>query len=272
MSSETWHLRSHGKAIEGVHVVLTRCVTYFHNGRVINRNLEALAALALVSQGAIAINQPQSKLVANDKILSLAVLASRGITVPPTVFAASAEETAEAARTAPCPAVIKLTEGLWGAGVMRVDSEASFRSVSEAFVNLGHAVLMQPYLLGKDSQQLRVLVLGDEILAAYETSPRGGDFRGNLRAGAKPTPVTVSPQITTMALASAKALGLDFAGVDLIVHGGTPYVLEVNPAPGFDFARTMPDVDVGGSLVAYFDKLLGQPRCPSDVGFVRPRA
>ena len=260
ISCDKSRLISRGQVIDGINVVLTRCVAHFHNGRLINRNLEALAAMALMKQGAIAINQPENKLIANDKMHSLVLLESQGIKVPPTIFAASAEEVFDAGRSVDYPLVIKLTEGLWGAGVMRVDSETSFRSVSEAFLNLGLPLLIQPYLLTEHSQQLRVLVLGDDILAAYETRPGKGDFRGNLHAGATPTPVTVSATIADTSIASSRALGLDFAGVDLIVNDDSVYVIEVNPAPGFNFVmRAMPEVDVANSLVDYLEKALERP-------------
>ena len=249
---------SRGQVIERVNAVLTRCVAYYHNGRLVNRNLEALVATAFTSQGAVVVNRPQSKLTANDKILSLARLASHGITVPPTVLAASAEEANGLAATLSYPSVVKLTEGLWGAGVMRVDSETSFRSVSGALLNLGHPLLIQPYLLTGHSRQLRVLVLGQEILAAYEAEPRDGEFRANLHAGATPTPVTVTGAIADVSLESARALGLDFAGVDLIVNDDAVYVVEVNPAPGFAFARTMPGIDIGASLVSYLERASNQ--------------
>jgi gamma-F420-2:alpha-L-glutamate ligase len=174
------------------------------------------------------------------------------------VLLAAAEEARELAPTLSYPSVIKVTEGLWGAGVTRVDSETSFRSVSEAFLSLGHPLLIQPYLLTERAQQLRVLVLGQEILAAYETRPTDGDFRGNLHAGATPTPVPVADTIADIAVASAGTLGLDFAGVDLIVNDDGAYVIEVNPAPGFEYARTIPGSDIGRSLVEYLERAVAQ--------------
>lgn len=247
---------SRGRAVEGVHAVLPRCVAYFHNGRLVNRNLEAVAATAFVNQGAVAVNRPESKLIANDKIWSLAALAAHGVPVPPTVLVSSADEAGRLAPTLGYPAVVKATEGLWGAGVMRVDSEPSFRSVCDAFLNLGHPLLVQPYLLGERSRQLRVLVLGGEVLIAYEAQPRGGDFRGNLHAGATPAPVAIPTALADTALASVRALGLDFAGVDLIVNDDAVYVIEVNPAPGFGFARRVPGTDIGGALVKHLERCL----------------
>jgi ribosomal protein S6--L-glutamate ligase len=249
---------SQGRVVDNVNVVLTRCVAYFHNGRLINRNLESLVATALMRQGAVAINRPESKLVANDKTVSLGQLASRGITVPRTVLASSPEETNRLAPTLEYPTVVKVAEGLWGAGVMRVDSETSFRSVCGAFLNLGHPLLIQPYLLTGRSRQLRVLVLGQEILAAYETEPGDGDFRGNIHAGATPTPVPVTGATADAAVASTRALDLDFGGVDLIVNDDAVNVIEVNPAPGFEFARRLPGTDIGGSLVGYIETAVEQ--------------
>jgi ribosomal protein S6--L-glutamate ligase len=244
---------SQGTVIANVNVVLTRCVAYFHEGRPINQNLEAAVASALIQQGAVAVNRPDSKLLAGDKVLSLARLASRHIRVPPTVYACSPTELHGAVHDISRRQVIKLTEGLWGTGVMRVDSEPSFRTVSEAFLSQGHSLLVQPYLLNPLSRQLRILVIGDSVLGAYESKPQAGDFRANLHAGAALTLATVPVDIANTAIACTRALELDFAGVDLIENDDGAYVLEVNPVPGFGFSKEIPEIRIAEALVDYLD-------------------
>ena len=250
ITDNTTCLVSQGRVVDDVQVVLTRCVGYFHHGRLIDRSLEAAVTMALIEQGAIAVNQPRSKLLASDKLLSLVHLASQGIRVPPTVLTASASEIVASSENMTFPSVIKLSEGLWGAGVMQVDTDISLRSVSGAFLNQGHPLLVQPYLLSENAVQYRVLVLGDEVLTAYECQPAKGDFRANLHAGATATIVKVSDDIADIAVAGTKALGLELAGVDIIVDD-QPYVVEVNPTPGFGFARHIPDLNPARSVVDY---------------------
>ena len=210
--------------------------------------------MTLMRQGAIAVNRPREKQLASDKVLSLIHLASAGIRVPPTIYSASKTEIDQSAAKLGHPSVIKLTEGLWGAGVMRVDSETSMRTVSEAFLQLGHPVLAQPYLLRGAAKQYRVLVLGEQVLSAHETEPAVGDFRANLHAGASSHVVDVSDDLASVSVASAKALGLDFAGVDLIVDDDGPCVIEVNPAPGFAFSRDLPQVEIADQLVDFIEQ------------------
>lgn len=244
-------VRVGGEALAGYDAVFTRCVSYFHHGRVIPRALEAAVAQALQGQGAMALNDPAAKLLASDKVLSLMVLAKHGFRVPPTRFTANAA--ALLATQPDVPAVIKVAEGLQGAGVMRVDSDVSLRTVTEAFFAQGIPIVVQPDIARPDSQQLRVLVLGERVLTSYQAFPADGDFRANMHAGATPKPALISDEIATLAIDATHLLGLDFAGVDLISGADGSTILEVNPAPGFEVATNQRGVDVAEELVRFLE-------------------
>jgi ribosomal protein S6--L-glutamate ligase len=240
-------------------VVFPRCTAYFHQGRQLPRNVEAAAAAALAHNGAYCINSPTSKLVANDKILSLSVLASQNITIPPTFFTTASGEMLAMLDNLELPAILKLSEGTWGTSVVQVDSEPSLRSASDAFFALGHPLLIQKNLHRKGARHLRVLVLARQILASYQSDPRRGDFRSNVHASDTHFAAAVSDAVRELSINSTLALGLEFAGVDLIENDEGVFVLEVNPAPGFSFADTIPGVDVATSLVVHAEQsILGK--------------
>jgi hypothetical protein len=80
------------------------------------------------------------------------------------------------------------------------------------------------------SQEFRVDVICGrtrtrELLTPDPTSPAW-----NVQ-GSYAMPRQVPPTIPPIAVAAVQALGLDFGAVDVVVHHGTPYVLEVNTAP-----------------------------------------
>jgi len=254
------------RQLDGYDTVLTRCVAYFHQGRLTPRNLEAAVATALVQRGARALNQPSAKLLANDKILSLMALSARGLPVPPTLVSLAPGATANSDTT--LPAVLKVPEGLQGAGVMRVDSAVSLKTVTEAFHAQGIPLVIQPDVAQPGSRQLRVLVLGDRALAAYAATPAPWDFRANIHAGATPTPVPVTAEMELIAVQAARALDLELAGVDLIWNPDGPLILEVNPAPGFEVATNLCGVDVAAAIVDYLQDVAMHPTSegPDDCG------
>jgi ribosomal protein S6--L-glutamate ligase len=54
-----------------------------------------------------------------------------------------------------------------------------------------------------------------------------------------------------LAVAAAAALGLGQCGIDLVIDGSSPVVLEVNPTPGFLRLEEATGVDVARALVEH---------------------
>ena len=63
---------------------------------------------------------------------------------------------------------------------------------------------------------------------------RDGEFRSNIGNGGFGEPVKLTAEQERVALSAARAVGADFAGVDLLLKsGGEPMVCEVNSNPHF---------------------------------------
>jgi len=62
--------------------------------------------------------------------------------------------------------------------------------------------------------------------------------------------VTLEPEQTELALAAARAVGADYAGVDLLpARDGTVYVVEVNGIPGWRGLQEATSHDVAAAIV-----------------------
>ena len=61
-----------------------------------------------------------------------------------------------------------------------------------------------------------------------------GDFRSNLHQGGTARAVRITRAERDVALKSARAFGLNLAGVDLLRSSDGPRVLEVNSSPGLE--------------------------------------
>ena len=94
--------------------------------------------------------------------------------------------------------------------------------------------------------------------------PPAGDFRANYHLGANAAARKLTDEETRVAVGAARAVGLDIAGVDLIVDaGGRIYVIEVNYAPGFKGLEQATGIDIAGLMVDYAAGVAGR-------GFEKP--
>lgn len=124
--------------------------------------------------------------------------------------------------------VVKPNEGTSGRSVFKVTTEAELdHAVGEVF-SMSAGLVISPYV--EIEQEVRVILLGDVPLVVY-SKQRGSDWRHNLDAGA--TPVLYSHGstrsiLTQLAYDAAKAIGITFASIDLILIDGEWSVLEIN--------------------------------------------
>jgi ribosomal protein S6--L-glutamate ligase len=176
---------------------------------------------------------------ARSKIITLQLLEAAGLPVPATVVVRSWDRLAEAHRLlggGRC--VVKPGMGSQGRDVVRVEGwvelEAEFRS---RWTTDRHAVvLVQEYLAPENGPawDLRVVLLLGQVVGAMRREAVGGDFRTNYSLGGAVTLVDPAPELVELARAATGALGLDLAGVDILVDRDGPRILEVNANPGWE--------------------------------------
>ncbi|MGB6011098.1 MAG: 30S ribosomal protein S6--L-glutamate ligase, partial [Desulfobacterales bacterium] len=103
------------------------------------------------------------------------------------------------------------------------------------------------------------LVVGGKIAGAIELWPREGDFRANIHLGGESRPKDLSHELEDIALKATDALGLEIAGVDLILdQNGRINVIEVNYSPGFRGMEAATGLDIAGRIVNYLAATYGK--------------
>jgi ribosomal protein S6--L-glutamate ligase len=118
------------------------------------------------------------------------------------------------------------------------------------------AVYLQSYV-AHPGRDLRVFVVGGRARAAIARHAPAGEWRTNVDLGGRAEPVMIGTSLGGVAEAATAALGLDYAGVDLVQgpHGAT--VLEVNGNPswrgileatGLDMAEVIAEHVLGRAL------------------------
>ncbi len=222
-------------------------ITYY--GTAILRHLETMGVYALNESIAIARSR--------DKFRSLQILARKDIPMPVTMFAQSPDDTEDLIKmVGGAPLVIKLIEGTQGKGVILADSHQSALSIINAFKGMSANILVQEFIEESKGSDIRCFVVGDKVVASMTRQAKEGEFRANIHQGGSSGKIKLTPQERSLAVASAKAMGLKVAGVDLIRSNHGPLVLEINSSPGLEGIEKVSNVDIAGKIINYIEKQL----------------
>ena len=188
----------------------------------------------------VGLNSAMAHRIATDKSATSDVLAFSGIAcIPHTPFlspklgehvapAGSRDAMLGLLHAHPQGLVLKPNEGTSGRSVFRVTREAELdHAVSEIFSS--HLSLaISPYV--EIEEEVRVILLDDVPHVVYRKQ-RGSDWRHNLDIGARPVLLEhgeARDASVTIAIASAKAIGIRFASVDVVHVDGEWKALEIN--------------------------------------------
>ena len=195
-----------------------------------------------------------------DKLRATQVLAKHGIGIPKTVFAKQPRDVQNLINTVGGPTlIVKLLEGTQGLGVVLAETKTAAKSVIEAFYGLNANILVQEFIKEAGGSDIRALVVGGKVIAAYKRQGQEGEFRSNLHRGGQGTKVKLSSAEKKTAIAATKALGLNIAGVDMLRSERGPLVLEVNSSPGFEGVEKVTGVDVAGTIIEFVEKQVERP-------------
>jgi ribosomal protein S6--L-glutamate ligase len=205
-------------------------------------------------QGVFPLNESVAIGRSRDKLRALQLLARKGIGLPVTAFAHGPRK-AEAVlkEVGGAPVVIKLLEGTQGMGVILAETDASAKSIIEAFSAANVNVIVQEFIEEAGGADVRALVVGGRVVAAMMRTGKKGDFRSNLHRGGKGTAIEISPKERETAVRSAEILGLNVCGVDMLRSARGPVVMEVNSSPGLEGIEQATKVDVAGEIIDFLE-------------------
>lgn len=151
------------------------------------------------------------------------------------------------------PMVIKECFGSFGQQVHLISEEESLREWTIKLA--GTPFLYQRYLRNSHGHDVRLQVVGDQVVAAMHRFSVSGDFRANLTNGGQMEPYEPSAAERELALRTVRALGLDFAGVDLLFSDGpdreADVVCEVNSNAHFRNIAECTGVNVAEKIMEY---------------------
>lgn len=125
--------------------------------------------------------------------------------------------------TFPFPFVAKESRNSMGRGVFLIENEEQFLTYTEK----NDVFYVQEYLPNND-RDLRVCVVGDEILTAYWRIGANGEFHHNVAKGGVISYDDIPQDALELVLDVATKLKINHAGFDILVSNGKYYIIEFN--------------------------------------------
>ena len=218
--------------------------TYF--ALAVIRHLERLGVLVL--------NGSQSIEASKDKLATLQVLSSNNIPIPKTMLAKFPLNIDYVEREFTYPLILKTVSGSEGKGVVLCETKSHLEDIASFMEESRDArvnVILQEFVASSRGKDIRVVVVGGRPVGAMLRTATAGRFKANVSAGAKVKPFQTNPQVEWLAIESARVLGLEIAGVDILFDGDSYRVCEVNSSPGFEGFEEATGVNVPQEIYNY---------------------
>jgi len=226
-------------------IVIQRCISYF-------RGLHITAILE--NMGLTVINPFQTSLTCGNKLFTTLALIKASLPSPKTIMAFTPETALKALDTLGYPAVLKPVVGSWGRLVALIKERESAQAVIEAREEIKNALLHLYYVqefVERPPRDIRVIIIGDEVVAASYRYPPAGDWRTNVARGGISKPCPITQELKQLALKASEAVGGGVVAVDCMEGPDGFLVHEVNGTIEFRGISSTTDIDIAKKILDY---------------------
>lgn len=174
------------------------------------------------------------------KSLEMYRLKEKGIMIPKTVFGSFED--------IEFPYIVKSTSGQKAREVWLVKNQEELDTLKNSKFVKGKHYLSQA--LVPNAERIRVLVVGDRAIGAIRRHTKWN--KSNVKITLNPIP----ENIAKLAVNSAKAVGLNISGIDILVNSITNemFVIEANAAPAWKLINKYCNVSVEDEIIKYLSK------------------
>lgn len=227
---------------------------------------DAFFAQQLEAAGVRLFNSSEAVLLCDDKARTAAALARAGICQPRTVVAPMAFQNIgytdlsflrRAGELLGYPMVLKECFGSFGQQVWLAHDLTEAEEIVTDRIG-GRPFLMQEFISCSAGRDLRVNVVGGRVIAVLHRKNEHGDFRSNITNGGSMYRYEPTAAQADAAIAAARAVGADFAGVDILFgEGDKPIVCEVNACPHFKSTLLCTGINLADAIMQYVAGQLG---------------
>lgn len=219
-------------------------------------------AQRLESNGVRLFNSARAVELCDNKILMYQELAKHNVRIPKTFIAPKTFEglgytkldfVNQVIAQIGLPFVIKEAYGSFGEQVYLASSkEEAYQIIKQ----IGYKdFLMQEYISFSKGRDVRINVVGDQAIVSMLRENKN-DFRSNISSGGTGERYEPNQEFIALAIKATKALGLSFAGVDVMFGEGGPIICELNSNPQFASTLKATGVNLANYIVGYILKEL----------------
>jgi len=221
---------------------------------------DAVARL-LEERGVRLFNSAEAIRLADDKMLTHIALLNAGVpqpkTIPSPLFFAGEDDAVfleKVEKELGYPIVVKNCYGAFGKQVFLARDKEELAALRKNLLREKH--LYQEFI-DCGATDLRVIVIGGKAVAAMRRrAVTPGEFRANAELGGTGEKIELTGEIASIAEEAANALGLCYAGVDLLERKGEYLLTEVNSNAHFKLIQTVTGVDVARLYAEYIARVI----------------
>lgn len=146
--------------------------------------------------------------------------------------------------------VYKPILGSMGKGSLKFDHPDLAYNAYKLLGRVGQPLIVQEYI-SNPGRDIRVFVVGDRVVGSAYKYGVAGQWKTNVAQGATMVDEPLPDETLELGVKATQALGLDYAGVDVIESERGPVILEVNGAPGWQALKQATGVDVAEEIVRH---------------------
>ena len=214
----------------------------------------------LEKSGVRLFNNKRAVMLCDNKILMYQALQESGVKIPKTFVAPKTFEGLnynnrsfldKVIKEIGFPMVVKEAYGSFGEQVYLA---SDLESLNKIIDSIGYKdFLIQEFVAYSKGKDVRINVVGDKAIVSM-LRENDNDFRSNISSGGHGSLYQPSKEFIDLALKATKALGLDFAGVDVMFDKDGPIICEVNSNPQFASTLKATGVNLADYIADYIIK------------------
>ncbi len=146
-------------------------------------------------------------------------------------------------------AIAKPIFGSQGKGILKLESsQPDLKPTLTALLKERDVLYLQQFV-PNPGRDIRVFVVGDEAVGAIYRVSQVDSFVSNLSQGGTPVKCELTAEMQELAVRATKAVGADFAGIDLIEGDEGLFLLEINGTPSGKGINRACGIDVTERIV-----------------------
>lgn len=219
----------------------------------IMRCYEYVVSTYLEAQGVLVLNNTASMMRSKNKAISHLLLSQAQLPMPCTYY--GYEQWSYENLIAKFHSTRFIAKGLLGSqgqDVFLIQNEAMLKEVQSKYKE---GLLYQQYIETSYGRDIRVYVVGNQVVGSVLRFSQN-DFRSNYALGGSVEAYPIEESLQRICIKATQALGLVYAGIDVLFGPDGPLICEVNGNAAFRTLSKVTNVSIPHELFRYIKNCL----------------